>query len=265
MSLDADLDRIAELLRAARRVLFVTGAGLSADSGLPTYRGVSGLYEDAGTEESLPIEAALSGEVFTRAPHITWRHIARIEAACRGARVNRGHEVIAALDGDGREVWVLTQNVDGLHRRAGSTRVVDIHGEVSRLLCPRCGWSERVTDYAHLTTMPPPCPACGAVIRPDVVLFGEMLDPAKVDTLQRELMRGFDLVFSVGTSSLFPYIQAPVEEAAREGIPSVEINPGDTEVSRLATYRLRAGAADTLDALYRRATDPLWKPGPESR
>lgn len=257
MSLDpAELDRVAERLRDARRVLFVTGAGLSADSGLPTYRGVSGLYEgDAATEEGLPIEAALSGEVFSAAPAITWRHIARIEAACRGAAVNRGHEVIAALEAPEREVWVLTQNVDGLHTRAGSSRVIDIHGEVSRLFCPRCGWSERVTDFAHLTEMPPPCPSCGAVIRPDVVLFGEMLDEAKVATLTRELTRGFDLVFSVGTSSLFAYIQAPVEDAARRGIPSVEINPSATDVSPLVTHRFRAGAAETLDALFRRVTD----------
>lgn len=245
------LEAVAAVLKDARRVLFVTGAGISADSGLPTYRGVSGLYNDEHCEDGIPIEAALSGEMFRINPGLTWKHIARIEEACRGARANRAHEVIAALEADGREVWVLTQNVDGLHARAGSTRVIDIHGDVSLLMCPVCDYREQVTDFSHLD-LPPRCPQCRAVIRPDVVLFGEMLDPDKISTLQEQLARGFDVVFSVGTSSLFPYIQAPMHEAQARGTPTVEINPDTTGLSSIVDHRLPMGAAEAMQALYLR-------------
>lgn len=239
---------VAALLRDARRVLFITGAGISADSGLPTYRGVGGLYDDADTDDGVPIEVALSGQMFRRRPELTWKHIAQIEAACRGHRFNLGHEAIARFE-EGRHVCVLTQNVDGFHRAAGSTRVIDIHGDVHDLYCTVCDWAEVVTDYAHLGALPPPCPECGAVIRPDVVLFGEMLPGAKIRALETELRDGFDLVFSVGTSSLFPYIAQPVFQAAARGIPTVEINPGGTDVSRVVTHRIAGGAAASLQAL----------------
>lgn len=248
---DDRLDAAAAILRDARRVLFITGAGLSADSGLPTYRGVSGLYNDEHCEDGLPIEAALSGEMFNIRPELTWKHIARIEEACRGATYNRAHEVIAALQTQGKDVWVLTQNVDGLHRRAGSTQVIDIHGDIQDLRCPRCAWSQRVKDYADLE-VPPPCPECGQVIRPDVILFGEMLDPNKIQRLQQQLAQGFDMVLSIGTSSLFPYITAPVQQACEQGVPTVEINPDTTVISGLVTYKLTMGAADAMQALYLR-------------
>jgi NAD-dependent deacetylase len=248
------LEIVAQRLVRARRVLFITGAGLSADSGMPTYRGVGGLYEDDGTEEGVPIEEALSGRMLRRDPSLCWKHIAGIERACRGATANEGHRVIAALQDRLERCCVLTQNVDGFHRDAGSTDVIEIHGTVHELQCTgaRCGWSDRVKDYSHLTIPPAPrCPrpACGAVIRPNVVLFGEMLPGAAVAQLREALTGGFDLVFSIGTTSAFPYIAGPVIEARHRGTPTVEINPADTEVSRFVQYRLRSGAADTLAAL----------------
>lgn len=247
---DPALDRVAGWLREAERVLFVTGAGVSADSGLPTYRGVGGLYSEADTDEGLPIEVALSGRTFRSRPELCWKYIGQIEAACRGARPNGAHRVMAALQ-DRAEVVVLTQNVDGLHAEAGSREVIDIHGDIHELLCPACGWRRRVPDYAGLP-LPPRCPTCRQVLRPDVVLFGEMLPTDKVERLMAELARGFDLVFSVGTTSVFPYIAEPVALQGRLGRPSVEINPGETEVSDLATVRLRTGAEATLEALAAR-------------
>lgn len=246
---DPCIDDVASVLRDARRILFITGAGLSADSGLPTYRGVGGLYANTTTDEGIPIEEALSGRMFRSDPAVSWRHMARIEAAFRNARPNRGHEVIAELETQA-EVWVLTQNVDGFHRAAGSTNVIDIHGDFSRLYCPDCAWvaPARAVEREAL----PRCPNCRAVIRPNVVLFGEPLDPEKVLALEAAEADGFDVVFSVGTSSLFAYVVEPVLRAAQAGTPTVEINPGLTELSAFVRYRITTGAAEALHEIARR-------------
>jgi NAD-dependent deacetylase len=244
------LTAVVDLLRAGPSVLFVTGAGLSADSGLPTYRGIGGLYDDRGADEGIPIEEALSGGMFRRRPEITWKYIHQIARVSDGARPNRGHEVIAALEQRLDRVWTLTQNVDGLHRAAGARNVIEIHGDVHDLICTRCPWSKRVDSYEGLDDVPT-CPECKRVVRPDVVLFGEMLPEDKIETLQRQLARSFDLVFSVGTTSVFPYIAGPIWMAAERGIPTVEINPSRSEVSDEVRYRLRCGAAEAFDAIAR--------------
>jgi NAD-dependent deacetylase len=247
----AVLDRVARAFARARSVLFITGAGISADSGLPTYRGIGGLYEDAETEEGLAIEDALSGEMLRARPDVCWKYIAQIERACRGATWNRAHEVLALMERRYERSWVLTQNVDGLHRRAGSENVIEIHGDVHQLSCTRCAYRRRVADYAGLA-IPPRCPDCDAIVRPEVVLFGEMLPVEAIEALERELARGFDLVVSIGTTSAFPYIAAPVVLARRAGRDTVEINPGTTEVSQVVAHRLRNRAAVALDAIWQR-------------
>ena len=238
----------ARLKGGGKRLLFITGAGLSAESGLPTYRGVGGLYVDATTEHGMPIEKALSGPVFQRKPEVTWQHIARIEEAVRGAEPNRAHRVIAALERE-HEVVVLTQNVDGLHRAAGSTRVIDIHGDCHDLMCTRCTYRETRVTYEGLA-LPPRCPECAAIVRPDVVLFEEMLPSHKLDALWYELEHGFDAYFSIGTSSLFPYIAQPMFDAARRGRLTVEINPGPTEVSEVVAHRFACGAGRALATIF---------------
>lgn len=245
--LEPPLQRVVERLRSSRRVLFVTGAGLSADSGLPTYRGVGGLYDDSATEDGLPIETALSGPMLEDRPDLTWKYISGIEAACRGAQPNRGHEVIAELERT-HEVLVLTQNVDGFHKRAGSQRVIDIHGDVHELLCSRCETQQVVSDYSALD-IPPYCYACGGLIRPNVVLFGEMLPTNKVLHLQAELERGFEVVFSIGTSALFEYIATPIAALRERGALTVEINPSPTAVSEVVDIIVRERAAPTLNRI----------------
>ena len=244
----AAVEKLADLLRRDPSVLFVTGAGISADSGLPTYRGVGGLYNDGGVHEGMAIEEALSGPVFRRRPEITWKYLTQVEEACRGAKPNRAHEVIAALEERLGRVVTLTQNVDGLHRLAGSRELIEIHGNVHDLVCTMCGWRDRVKDYSQLAAVPE-CPACMSIIRPQVVLFGEMLPSHAIERLEVELAKGFDLVFSVGTTSVFPYIAAPIHIVNRTGGTTVEINPGTSEVSRDVTMRVKTGAAAALGAI----------------
>lgn len=248
--LDRDIREIVDRLANSRSVLFITGAGISADSGLPTYRGIGGLYEEQSTADGIPIEAALSGAMFQRDPSLTWKYIHQIESSCRDAGPNPAHRAIAELESRFDRVWTLTQNVDGLHKAAGTKRVIDIHGDVHVLACTRCGHRWRVRSYAGLA-IPPSCPECDSLVRPEVVLFGEMLPLDRVRVLQEQLMRGFDAVFSIGTTSVFPYIAEPVIDTRRRGGLTVEINPGISEVSHIVNYRLRLGAAEAMGALVR--------------
>lgn len=248
---DTSLDQIAQTLVAADRVLFITGAGISADSGLPTYRGVGGLYNSEKTAEGLSIEEALSGQVFAIRPDITWKYIAQIEENCRGARPNAAHLAIAELQQIFSRVMVFTQNIDGLHRQAGSSEVIEIHGNLQELMCTRCAFEETVADLSG-REMPPFCPACGSVLRPKVVLFGEALPGAAMDRFLDALDSGFDMVFTIGTSGVFPYISEPVVWAAQAGIPTVEINPQRTRLSDCVDYYLPLGAADAMRAIMAR-------------
>lgn len=249
--IDTSLDQVAQTLAAANSVLFITGAGISADSGLPTYRGVGGLYDSEYTAEGLSIEEALSGDVFAVRPDITWKYIAQIEENCRGAQPNAAHLAIAELEQIMSRVMVFTQNVDGLHRQAGSSEVIEIHGNLQELMCTACAFEETVSDLSG-RELPPLCPACGGVLRPKVVLFGEALPEAAMDRFLDALEGGFDMVITIGTSSVFPYISEPVVWAIEAGIPTVEINPQRTRLSDRVDYYLPLGAADAMNAIMTR-------------
>jgi len=252
------IDFVINLLRSARRLLFITGAGLSADSGLPTYRGRDGLFSldgvyraDLTTPHGFAIEQALSGPMLAARPEITWHYLLELERAARGGVPNRGHRVIAEMQSYFDAVWTVTQNVDGLHSRAGSRQVLDVHGDLHDLRCTQCDYKVTVSDYADLA-LPPLCPHCQGILRPAVVLFGEQVPEEKLARLWFEFGVGFDVVFSVGTSSLFEYIAAPVELVRAAGIATVEINPETTAVTSEVEVKISGGAASVLDLLWKR-------------
>ncbi|CAF3331319.1 unnamed protein product [Rotaria sp. Silwood2] len=241
----------AQELRHAKRVLAVTGAGISADSGLPTYRGIGGLYSDGKeTEDGMTIEEALSGYIMNTRPDICWKYIYQIESACRAAKPNAAHKALVALQSKFEQFTVLTQNVDGLHRSAGTKNLIEIHGNIQDLFCTSCGHEKYVTNFESMK-IPPDCERCGALVRPRVVLFGEMLPMRAVSKLYEIMEQGLDAVISIGTTSVFPYIAEPVLRAARNKAITIEINPGDTEVSHVVRYRLRDRAVNILPELLK--------------
>ncbi|MCY1260191.1 NAD-dependent protein deacylase [compost metagenome] len=248
--MDSAIERTAAALQRAERILVITGAGLSADSGMPTYRGLGGLYNGL-TEEGLPIESALSGPMLQRNPELCWKYLAELGKACLRAAPNPGHEAIAELQRRKPECWVLTQNIDGFHHRAGSPaeRLIEIHGVLSPLFCQSCGAeSAELEEHLH-RPLPPRCAACGGVLRPPVVLFEEMLPEEAIDTLYAQLRKGFDAVLLVGTTASFPYIIEPVLRTRAEGGFTAEINPAATDLSAAVDERLEGKALDILPRL----------------
>ncbi len=250
---DAAIVEVAKILRDAKSVLFVTGAGVSADSGLPTYRGVGGLYDGEDTEDGVRIEDALSGPMFAKRPALTWKYLWQIGSSCVGAVPNAAHRIIAAIESEKHDVWVITQNVDGLHRFAGSKNLVEVHGHMFDLYCTKCGRdytaTELLSDFRVPPTLPPECTKCNGIVRPRVVLFEESLPFSVVQTMNDLSHKDFDVVFAIGTSAVFHYIKQPLLLAQRHNKPTVEINPTQSEVSWSCRYRIQLGAADAMQRI----------------
>lgn len=259
--------KASHLLSKARSVLVVTGAGISAESGLPTYRGVSGLYNDNDTvEDGMTIEECLSGATYRRRPDLTWKHLLRIEKACRGAQPSRAHYLVAKLEEhiSPGPVTVMTQNVDMLHTNAGSTDVLCLHGELYKLKCTgKCQCTFTVESYADLETSDvflPRCTNCGGAIRPSVVLFDEYLGDRTVQVYEEKLgdpmaelmwtmtptINNYDVSIAIGTSALFQYVNA----AALSGRHTIEINPVETPLSKRVDVRIEGGATEALQAIF---------------
>ncbi|MBF7731222.1 NAD-dependent deacylase [Pseudomonas sp. N040] len=245
--MDQAIARVARAIECAERILVISGAGLSAESGLPTYRGIGGLY-NGFTEDGLPIEQVLSGPVLRSQPALCWKYLAELGRACLGAQPNAGHLAIAELQRRKPQCWVLTQNIDGFHQRAGSPeeRLICIHGAMQPLYCQSCAAESETLEAALRGGLPPRCQACGGILRPPVVLFEEMLPEAALEQLYSELGKGFEVVLLVGTSASFPYIAEPVLRTRQAGGFTAEINPDLTLLSHSVDVRLAGRALDVL-------------------
>ncbi len=241
--LEIALDQAAALLRRAERVAVLTGAGVSAESGVATFRGAGGLWEGHSVEE------VATPMAFRRDPTLVWRFCNARRAALRSVRPNPGHLALAALEQRwGDRFTLITQNVDGLHRAAGSRRVVEVHGTLSRVRCTGCGKSEE-TD-ADLPELPK-CGACGALLRPAVVWFHEMLPEAEwSEAAQAAATCQAFLV--VGTSAIV-YPAAGLIDAARSvGAGIIEVNIEPTAAAGRGAVRLRGPSGVLLPRLVER-------------
>lgn len=244
--------RLVERLRDVRSVGAITGAGVSRGSGLPTYRGKGGIYDDP--DEGDRTVEALSGPTLLVDPDRTWRVVAKLARQTQDARPSAAHRALAGIERAVDRFVLLTQNVDGLHQAAGSRHVIDIHGDVLATRCLSCGSEGRLERNALLALEGAPrCAACGGVLRPGAVLFGELLPADKVERMVAEFHRNVpDMVLIIGTSGMFPYITEPVLTAAAQGKLTVEVNPEATAASSLVEFNLR-GEADVWLPLIEKA------------
>ena len=223
------------------RILAITGAGVSAESGIPTFRGKNGYWRNFDAEKLATREA------FERDPKLVWEWYSERRQRVSNARPNAGHEAIAKLARQADDFLLVTQNVDDLHARAGlaSRAMVQIHGNIFVTRCSRCDF-RRDCDHDHEDVLPR-CPECAALMRPGVVWFGERLPLSELQRVENYLDRGAcDLVIVAGTTAAFGYIVDWALRASGNGGELLEVNPEETPISQFATQLVREPAAIAL-------------------
>ena len=242
----AGAGRVAELLRSADRAVVLTGAGVSVPSGIPDFRTPGkGIWEKVDPMEVAHIDA------FRSDPDRFWGFYSQRFASLVDKRPNPAHEAIAELERRGLVRGVITQNVDRLHRSAGSERVIEVHGSIDRCVCPECGGRfelERVLEMISAGPATPECPACIAPLKPDVVLFGELLPEAAMVEAQA-LAQEADLMVCAGSSlEVFPVASLPGVTLSAGG-RIVLITQGRTPYDADAEVKLEGDIAEELQAV----------------
>lgn len=238
------LGNLIERLRTARRVTILTGAGVSAASGVPTFRGADGLWRQyRATELATP-------HAFAQNPCLVWEWYAWRREKVAGCRPNRAHEVLALWTMRNPHCHLVTQNVDDLHVRAGSERLIRLHGSIWELSCwngcaasPKSWRDEQIIRSGALPT----CPACGGLARPAVVWFGESLD--RQDVAAAVAAASCDVYLTVGTSAVVYPAAGFLHEAQRQGAFTAEINLEETPASSSVDLAIRAPAEEALVAI----------------
>ena len=239
-----DAADLAALLRRRGPAVVLTGAGMSTESGIPDFRSSSGLWAEVDPFEVASIDA------FRRDPLRVWRWYGPRIASLLAAEPNAGHLALAELERSGHVRAVVTQNIDRLHSRAGSVDVTEVHGSIARFTCLACGAEEALEPVlAQLGTREAPvCPACGSILKPGVVMFGELLPPDAM--LRAELLcRGAPLLVVVGSSlQVWPVAGLPNETLAAGGALAI-VNLDETPYDAHATAIVRDVSAATLAAV----------------
>ena len=256
------LDRAAQLLAGARYLVALVGAGLSAESGIPTFRGPGGLYQTQGSPDTR------SYRRFLQDPASWWRQYldqaadparAALRRAIERARPNPGHYALAELERLGLLRYTISQNVDGLHYKAGSRRVGEIHGSRMKVRCVAC-LHRQPRDTVDPSRLPPLCPRCGSPMKSDTVMFGEPIPADVLEECRRHAALS-DCMLVAGTSATV-YPAAGFPRAVKErGGALIEVNPNPTPLSSMADVVLRGPTGQLLPALVRRVQ--AYAPGPE--
>lgn len=240
---ESEIQAVAGLLRLKPRVAVLTGAGISAESGVPTFRGQDGLWKQFRAEDLATPEA------FNRDPVLVWEWYDWRRGIIAAKEPNPGHLTLARWESLFPRFVLITQNVDGLHEKAGSKNILELHGNIWKMRCTQEGTLSANRDFP-LKENPPRCPSCGGLLRPHIVWFGEML-PRDVLDRAFALSSACEVMLVVGTSAVVhPAASLPLA-AAENGAKIIEINPDPTPLSGYADYSLRGKAGDVLPAIDR--------------
>jgi NAD-dependent deacetylase len=239
-----DAAALAGLIRRCQPCVALTGAGISTESGIPDFRSAEGIWARYDPMEYATIDA------FRRDPVKVWDFYARRLGVLAEAEPNAGHLALARLERRGFLQAVITQNVDTLHERAGSVQVVEVHGSIRRHVCPACSAEETLAAVVEqLARRPAPeCPGCGSILKPGVVMFGELL-PADALARAEELARGASLLLVVGsTLEVWPVAGLPEQTLGGGGSLAI-VNRGPTAFDDRARLRVEGGAGEVLAAV----------------
>jgi NAD-dependent deacetylase len=233
---DADVSALSTLLRERQPCVVLTGAGISTESGIPDFRSPAGIWAHYDPLEYATIDA------FRRDPEKVWEFYALRLGVVAEAEPNAGHLALAELERSGLVAAVVTQNIDGLHQQAGSQEVIEVHGSIRTASCLRCG------ERGELEPGKPRCPRCGAILKPDVVMFGELLPAGTMDRAVA-LARAAGLLLVVGSSlEVYPVAGLPDEAVSAGGALAI-VNRGPTRFDAIAEIRIDAEAGETLSAV----------------
>ncbi len=234
-------EKLIETLKSAKKLVVLTGAGISAESGVPTFRGKDGLWKKYKPEELATPWA------FKRNPKLVWEWYDWRRSLIAPLEPNEAHKLIAKLEELYPEFVLITQNVDGLHKKAGSKNVLELHGNIWRVKCTNCPYKEE-NKTVPLKEIPPKCPECGNLLRPDVVWFGEPLD---TDILDEAIFHSetCEVMLVIGTSAVVqPAASLPLL-AKNKGAKIIEVNPEETPLTSIADWSIRAKAVEFAQAL----------------
>jgi len=235
------VERLTDLVRTHQPCVVLTGAGISTESGIPDFRSPTGIWARYDPMEYASIDAFLAD------PAKVWAFYAKRLDVLGGAEPNAGHRALAELERRGWVDAVVTQNIDRLHARAGSRNVVEVHGSIATSSCLDCGEVVPMDEAVSLLPVPA-CPRCGRVLKPDVVMFGELLPAGAVDRAVH-LVSEARLLLVVGSSlEVYPVAGLPLETLAAGGRVAI-VNRGPTQLDRQASVCVDAGAGETLAAL----------------
>jgi len=238
MDNEQKIRQLVDILNKTSRVAVLTGAGISAESGIPTFRGEDGLWKNYRAEQLATPQA------FAQNPELVWEWYDWRRGIIGAKDINDGHRVLSKWEGIFPTFNVITQNIDGFHAKAGSTNIVELHGNIWKLRCTEEG-TIRENHETPLTENPPRCPDCGAMQRPHVVWFGESLDPAVIQQAFA-LSSSCEVMFVVGTSAVVqPAASLPIA-AADAGAKIVEINPNPTPLTVYTDFSFRGNSGEIL-------------------
>ncbi|MCF6269505.1 MAG: NAD-dependent deacylase [Melioribacteraceae bacterium] len=234
---------LIEKLKSAKSIIFFTGAGISAESGIETFRGKGGLWNKMSAQEL----ASFDG--FMKNPDLVWEWYQYRRKIVRETNPNAGHKTIADFEKHFDEVTVVTQNVDNLHKRAGSSSILELHGNIERNYCMDCKTFYGVEKFLESEEVPK-CEKCGGMIRPDVVWFGEVLPQDIFAEAERKAAES-DICFIVGTSAVvYPAAYIPIA-AKRGGSVLVEINIEPTEITNQTDYSIKGKSGEVLPEIFK--------------
>jgi NAD-dependent deacetylase len=231
-------DTVTQKLKDSRKIVFVTGAGISQESGIPTFRGKDGYWRKYDPMKLASIDA------FYDDPKLVWEWYEDRRKNILDVKPNEGHFAISQME-EFKDVVILTQNIDGLHQRSGSTNVLELHGSIIRIKCTVCDFTDNITE--NFESLPPKC-KCGSILRPDVVWFGESL-PQNIWQSAIKEASICDVMIVVGTSLVVSPANTLPVYAKQNGATLIEVNPEETVMSHDMDLSIHATSVEVLPKL----------------